>query len=69
MPLELARFDAQGEIHREPDGNGYCMVIRLRNFSGPVHDEGHLSIMAWMYVSGALKRRGYQIKELVRMLP
>jgi hypothetical protein len=71
MPgLPVAQFTAAGEIRPSRfRANEYVVVVRIGELNGPVEDEGHLSAMAWMYLSGALKRRGYDLKAMVKALP
>jgi len=71
MPgLPEARFSAAGEIRPSRyNANEYVVVVRIGELSAANPDEGQLSAMAWMYLSGALKRRGYDLKSMVRALP
>jgi hypothetical protein len=66
--LPVAQFSAQGQVQRSRRG-GFVVVVHISDLSGPVEDEGQLSAMAWMYLSGALKRRGYDLKAMVKALP
>jgi len=68
--LPVAHFTAAGEIRPSRYRiNEYVVVVRISELSGPTDDEGQLSAMAWMYLSGALKRRGYDLKAMVKALP
>lgn len=68
--LPVASFSAAAEIRPSRLRlNEYVVVVRISELSGPMDDEGQLTAMAWMYLSGALKRRGYDLKSMVKALP
>lgn len=68
--LPAATFSAAGEIRPSRYRlNEFVVVVRISDLPPGVDDEGQLSAMAWMYLSGALKRRGYDLKSMVKALP
>ncbi len=67
MDMPLAKFEVNGAIKRVL--GGFNVGIFIRNLSSPVTDEEQIMVMAWMYLSGALKRRGCDLKKMVDRLP
>jgi len=63
----LAQFSVNAAIKRVM--GGYNVGIFIRDLSSPVTDEEQVMIMAWMYLSGALRRRGCNLREMVKRLP
>lgn len=66
-PRPVAQFSAQCDIRRV--FLGYDVNIQIRDLSADVSDETQLTVIAWMYLSGALQRRGIDVIKMARQLP